>query len=183
MNSTIRTVPSFDDRHRYSEEGSSTDGAQSHSTSRDSGFSSSLNSTASMASSNSPQRGQSTSNGIPRKPSYNRLRPSPSIMSQDGGGSENLPDGTPRALRTRPSLADIPQQHESSSLSATAAAAAATAPSSSLSPPDHTPTPDPGGDASHSATEAQHANSWDNSVGKAGLGKTGRVINRLVSDN
>jgi chromosome segregation ATPase len=104
-------------------------------------------------------------------------------MSQDGGGSENLPDGTPRALRTRPSLADIPQQHESSSLSATAAAAAATAPSSSLSPPDHTPTPDPGGDASLSATEAQLSNSWDNSVGKAGLGKTGRVINRLVSDN
>jgi hypothetical protein len=32
-------------------------------------------------------------------------------------------------------------------------------------------------------TESQMANGWDAAVGKAGLGKTGRVINRLVSDN
>lgn len=38
-------------------------------------------------------------------------------------------------------------------------------------------------EASLAATEAQLSNGWDNSVGKAGLGKTGRVINRLVSDN
>jgi chromosome segregation ATPase len=37
--------------------------------------------------------------------------------------------------------------------------------------------------SSLTATEAQLSNAWDNSVGKAGLGKTGRVINRLVSDN
>ena len=48
---------------------------------------------------------------------------------------------------------------------------------------------DPGGgapasnDVAVNATEANLANGWDNSVGKAGLGKTGRVINRLVSDN
>lgn len=34
-----------------------------------------------------------------------------------------------------------------------------------------------------SATEAHLSNGWDSTVGKAGLGKTGRVINRLVSDN
>lgn len=37
-----------------------------------------------------------------------------------------------------------------------------------------------GGDAQQ-ATPA--TNSWDSTIGKAGLGKTGRVINKLVSDN
>jgi len=34
-----------------------------------------------------------------------------------------------------------------------------------------------------SLSEAHLSNGWDSTVGKAGLGKTGRVINRLVSDN
>ena len=149
MNSTIRTVSAFDDRQRYSEEDSSTDGTPSHSTSRDSGFSSSLNSTASMSSSNSQHRPQATTtiSAIPRIPSMNRLKPSPS----DSG--DTLVDGTPRA-----------------------------AASSSLSPP--TTNTDPGGGGNEpSAPATTEANGWDNSVGKAGLGKTGRVINRLVSDN
>jgi hypothetical protein len=88
----------------------------------------------------------------------NKLKPSPS----DSG--DTLTDGTPRSLRTGPNHAD----------------------SSSLSPP--TNTSDPGGGSGNgndaSATDANLANGgWDNSVGKAGLGKTGRVINRLVSDN
>ncbi len=89
----------------------------------------------------------------------NKLKPGPS----DSG--DTLTDGTPKPLRKRPSFAD----------------------SSSLSPP--AATTDPGGsgngnDASVTATEANLSNGgWDNSVGKAGLGKTGRVINRLVSDN
>ena len=88
----------------------------------------------------------------------NRLKPSPS----DGG--DTLVDGTPTPVRTRPSFPDSPS---------------AAAASSSLSPP--TTNADPGGGGNDpSATEA---NGWDNSVGKAGLGKTGRVINRLVSDN
>ena len=33
------------------------------------------------------------------------------------------------------------------------------------------------------ASETHLANGWDSTIGKAGLGKTGRVINRLVSDN
>lgn len=88
-------------------------------------------------------------------PSYNKLRPSPSVTAQDGG--------------------DIPQGESSLNASAT---------SSSLLPPNTST--DPGGgskEVSLNATEAQLSNGWDNSVGKAGLGKTGRVINRLVSDN
>lgn len=34
-----------------------------------------------------------------------------------------------------------------------------------------------------SVTEANLAGGWDSTIGKAGLGKTGRVINKLVSDN
>ncbi|KAK3903772.1 hypothetical protein C8A05DRAFT_43053 [Staphylotrichum tortipilum] len=154
MKSTIRTVPSYDDRQqRDSEEDSSTDGAASHSTSRDSGFSSSLNSTPSMSSSHSQQRPQATISAIPRIPSMNKLKLSPSGTTQDS--ADGPADGP---LRER-------------SLSPAAAG-------------------DPGGgggpasnDVAVNATEANLANGWDNSVGKAGLGKTGRVINRLVSDN
>ncbi|KAK4153297.1 hypothetical protein C8A00DRAFT_43788 [Chaetomidium leptoderma] len=179
MNSTIRTVPSFDDRQRYSEEDSGTDGAQSHSTSRDSGFSSSLNSTASMSSSNSQHRAQAPTTGIPRLPSMNKLKLSASGSTQDGGDSHV--DGTPRTLRTRPSYGDIPQRDSSLGASTT-----------SLAPPTNTDSGGGGGggsggsgsnEASLNATEANLSNGWDNSVGKAGLGKTGRVINRLVSDN
>jgi hypothetical protein len=37
--------------------------------------------------------------------------------------------------------------------------------------------------ASSAGPETQVSGGWDSTVGKAGLGKTGRVINRLVSDN
>ncbi|KAL2270962.1 hypothetical protein VTJ83DRAFT_333 [Remersonia thermophila] len=162
MNSTIRTVTSFDDRPRYSEEDSSTDGTQSHSTtSRDSGFSSSLNSTASAASSSSNSAPSSTllttaaaaavpTNGIPRKPSYNKLKLTATSTMPDGGS--NGVDGTaPRAGRI-----EIPERE------------------SSLSAATTTNLPDPADGG---------AGGWDSAVGKAGLGKTGRVINRLVSDN
>ncbi|KAL2155069.1 hypothetical protein VTH82DRAFT_3745 [Thermothelomyces myriococcoides] len=150
--STIRAVPSVDDRQRSSEEDSSTEGTQSHATSQDSGFSSSLNSTTSITSSSPPQRSipATTSTGIPRKPSYNKLRLNSSDLAQSGG--------------------DIPTQENS--LNATTMAA-------SSQPIDA----DGFTEASLAATEAQLSNGWDNSVGKAGLGKTGRVINRLVSDN
>ncbi|KAK4042205.1 hypothetical protein C8A01DRAFT_14132 [Parachaetomium inaequale] len=175
MNSTIRTVPSFDNRQRYSEEDSGTDGTQPHSRSRDSGFSSSLNSTASMASSNSPQRVQATtSTGIPRMPSYNKLKLSASETTQDGVDSHH-PDGTPKpSSKTRPSFADIPPRESSLNASAT---------TPSLQPPTTSTDPGAAPELSLTATEANLSNTWDNSVGKAGLGKTGRVINRLVSDN
>ncbi|KAK3300102.1 uncharacterized protein B0H64DRAFT_7216 [Chaetomium fimeti] len=162
MNSTIRTVPSFDDRQGYAEEDSGTDGAQSHSTSRDSGFSSSLNSTASMASTNSPRRVQAaTSTGIPRMPSYNKLKFSASETAHDNGDNHS-----------GPSFADTPPRDSNLHASGT---------NSSPQPPSNST--EPTNDTSLTATEANLSNGWDNSVGKAGLGKTGRVINRLVSDN
>lgn len=105
----------------------------------------------------------------------NRLKPSVSAASQDSGDS--LLDGTPRPLRTRPSFGDIPQRESSLGHSAT---------NPSLLSPNTTT--DPGGGPGGSSpnpndVEAHLSNGWDNSVGKAGLGKTGRVINRLVSDN
>ena len=74
----------------------------------------------------------------------------------------------PRSTGTRSSF-EIPQRD--SSLSAT------TAPNGSTEPPPG------GGGLTLSATEAHLSNGWDATVGKAGLGKTGRVINKLVSDN
>ena len=51
------------------------------------------------------------------------------------------------------------------------------------SPPIITHTPD-ATDATSPAPDAQDPNqTWDSTIGKAGLGKTGRVINKLVSDN
>ncbi|KAL2184500.1 hypothetical protein L209DRAFT_693436 [Thermothelomyces heterothallicus CBS 203.75] len=176
-NSTIRAVPSVDDRQRSSEEDSGTEGTQSHATSRDSGFSSSLNSTASIASSNPPQQRipATTSTGIPRMPSYNKLKLNPSDLAQSSGDA--LSDGTSRPLRRGPSFGDIPTRE--SSLNATTTTTTTTTTASSSQPTDA------GGftEASLAATEAQLSSGWDNSVGKAGLGKTGRVINRLVSDN
>ncbi|KAK3309661.1 uncharacterized protein B0T15DRAFT_11103 [Chaetomium strumarium] len=174
MNSTIRTVSSFEDSKGYSEEDSSSDGTPSQSRSRDSGFSSSLNSTGSVSSSISQQRGQAMRNGISKMPSTGALKSNTSGTTYDSG--DTILDTAPRVLRSRPSFADF-QRESSLSQSAT---------TSSISPPNSNT--DPGGgsgsnELSLAATEAQLSNGWDNSVGKAGLGKTGRVINRLVSDN
>ncbi|KAL2263439.1 hypothetical protein VTK26DRAFT_6737 [Humicola hyalothermophila] len=182
MNSTIRTVPSFEARNGDSEEESGTDGTPSHSTSRDSGFSSSLNSNTSMSSAISQPR----PNGVAKVPSVGRLRPSASATAQDASGG--LLDAGFKTLKSRPSYFDIGQRESSSPGSGTTATATV-----SITPPDAV-TDQPPGTATHensnsglslaSATEAQlSSGGWDNSVGKAGLGKTGRVINRLVSDN
>ncbi|KAJ4296937.1 mother-specific HO expression [Collariella sp. IMI 366227] len=90
----------------------------------------------------------------PPCPKTQQAEPTQQPPTQDGG-IDNLLDPTPRTLRSRPSFADF----DSTTLS-------------------------PGTNETLAATEAHLSNgSWDNSVGKAGLGKTGRVINRLVSDN
>ncbi|KAK4116195.1 hypothetical protein N656DRAFT_229688 [Canariomyces notabilis] len=158
MNSTIRAVPSFDERHQLSEEESSTDGADSQSTSRDSGFGS-VNSKASMSSTISQYRPQPTANGLTKMPSTGRLKPPP---PQDGS-TDGLAG---RPLKSRASFVDLPSRE-------------ANIPSLTGDP-----APTQANDMSSlTATEAQLSNGWDNSVGKAGLGKTGRVINRLVSDN
>ncbi|KAK3336882.1 hypothetical protein B0T19DRAFT_53742 [Cercophora scortea] len=170
MNSTIRPVVSFDDRHRSSED-SSTDWTPSQTTSRNSALSSSLNSNTSM-SSVSQQQAQ-TPNGASKPLTGPRLKQS--MPALHDGLSPTLE--VPRTLATSRSSVEIPLRE--SSLSATAMPANTTS----------EPPPDGGGavsnDVSLSATEAHlsNANGWDSTVGKAGLGKTGRVINKLVSDN
>ncbi|KAK4181330.1 hypothetical protein QBC36DRAFT_285843 [Triangularia setosa] len=171
MNSTIRAVPSFD---RSSGEDSSSDGTNA-TTSRNSALSSSINSTASMSSSESANLTPNGSGGLYKSPSVGRLRPSPSGVSI---GEYNSSDqhSTPgmRTLRSFPSMGDIPER--GSSISATGSSY----PSAADNPAGGGPTPN---EMSLAAGEAHLSGGWDNSVGKAGLGKTGRVINRLVSDN
>ncbi|KAK0669363.1 hypothetical protein QBC41DRAFT_109774 [Cercophora samala] len=169
MNSTIRAVPSFD---RSSGEDSSSDGTNA-TTSRDSALSSSINSTASMSSSESANLTPNGGGGLHKIPSVGRLRPSPSGVSiGENNSDQNSTPGT-RTLRSFPSMGDIPQR--GSSISATAGY-----PSAADNPGGGSPTPN---EISLAAGEAHLSGGWDNSVGKAGLGKTGRVINRLVSDN
>ncbi|KAK0746373.1 hypothetical protein B0T18DRAFT_411495 [Schizothecium vesticola] len=151
MNSTIRTVTSSDDRHRLSDD-SSPDGTPSHSTSRGSGFSSSVNSTVSMASS-SQDHTQTPIGKSRASPNPPRTKPSPSTAQ------DSFLD-IPKPNTTRPSV-EIPQRE--SSLSAMGAPA----------------TPQNG----HEHPRGGDEPAWDSTVGKAGLGKTGRVINKLVSDN
>ncbi|KAK0617950.1 hypothetical protein B0T17DRAFT_495192 [Bombardia bombarda] len=170
MNSTIRAVMSFDERqhsHRSSED-SSTDGT-THSlsnTSRNSALSSSLNSNASLSSVSQHQGQTHNSRG-------NRQQQQQQQQQQSSQQAQS-------ASATRSSV-DIPIRE--SSLSAT-----------SPPMPRNTSAEPPGGggggwagsnaEVSLSNGEAHLANGgWDSTVGKAGLGKTGRVINRLVSDN
>ncbi|KAK3935929.1 hypothetical protein QBC46DRAFT_40730 [Diplogelasinospora grovesii] len=154
MNSTIRPVRSFEAKDRSSEEDSSTDGMPSPLASRNSAFSSSVNSNASMSSvSQYPQK----TNGLGKSSSV-RLKQNPLTAIQDG--SVSTPEA-PKTQGVRQSV-EIPQRESSLSAATTN---------------ENDPPP------SLSATEAQLSNGWDSTVGKAGLGKTGRVINRLVSDN
>ncbi|KAM7200444.1 hypothetical protein V8F33_003890 [Rhypophila sp. PSN 637] len=154
MNSTIRPVRSFDDKHRISED-SSTDGTPSRHTSGTSAFSSSINSNVSVSSSVSQYTQQPTQNGG-RKSSFSGGSLEPPRSTMVGGGRSSF---------------EIPQRE--SSVGATA-----------VQPPQHpSAEPPPGGGFNLSATEAHVSNGWDATVGKAGLGKTGRVINKLVTDN
>ncbi|KAK4160964.1 hypothetical protein QBC43DRAFT_218743 [Cladorrhinum sp. PSN259] len=157
MNSTIRTVSSFEDKQRFCGEDSSSEGTQSHATSRNSALSSSINSMSSEGS-----------------------QPYSSHQSIDNGLTPT------KTLRSCPSMVDIPQRE--SSLSKTNSAATLGSYNSDPPPGGHGGMGQAGNgmtpnEMSLSAGEATMSGNWDNSVGKAGLGKTGRVINRLVSDN
>ncbi|KAK7757732.1 mother-specific HO expression [Diatrype stigma] len=140
--STIRTVPSFD----VSSEPSSYDSPSA----RNSGFSSSIHSSASAASdvSHESQSEQSASTV--------RIKPqSPPRLGSPINISEDL---------TSPALSDAPSRMEETMADA------------SLQVPN----------SAHEHDRFAREGSpqqWDGAVGKAGLGKTGRVINKLVSDN
>ncbi|KAK0657265.1 hypothetical protein B0T16DRAFT_385839 [Cercophora newfieldiana] len=155
MNSTIRTVTSFDDRHRLSEDSSAE--------SRASGFSSSVNSNASMSSS-SQDHPHPTQNGS-SKSSIGARSTRLSPASAQEGFLE-----VPRTASARSSV-EIPQRESSLSATATTSAIHSNGESPQL-----------GREPSQNDLSETH-NGWDSTVGKAGLGKTGRVINRLVSDN
>ncbi|PTB64470.1 hypothetical protein BBK36DRAFT_1124832 [Trichoderma citrinoviride] len=81
------------------------------------------------------------------------------------------PDNTPR---------ESPEQHKSNDVSNGHSAAAAVDPEPAVAvavaDPASVPLEDNGDEHGDSAQ-------WDSTIGKAGLGKTGRVINKLVSDN
>lgn len=136
-------------------------------------------------------------------PSVGMLRPSPATGTRDDG--DGLLDASPRTLKSRASFVDLARRDRSPSATSTSTAA--------LSPFNSNTDPPPAGgggveeeggeggggggggegggggagldfnEVTLTITEAQLSNGWDSSVGKAGLGKTGRVINRLVSDN
>ncbi|OIW35512.1 hypothetical protein CONLIGDRAFT_565977 [Coniochaeta ligniaria NRRL 30616] len=175
---SIRAVGSFDE-HRDTEEDSS---SESQAASRSSAFSSSINSNASGISAMSQQipngGGADPDATVRLKPSHpeeataNTLQvPSPSGQSLQRRSGE-----ISRSSFERSSF-EIPQR-ESSRTAVTALSTLANgrtnlfpaAGSSDISPD--------GGDSQAAAT-----NGWDSTIGKAGLGKTGRVINKLVSDN
>ena len=162
MSSTIRPVRSFEARHS---EDSSTDGTPSYGASRNSDFSSSVNSNASGLSTVSQQPSQ------PRDSLSARTKGPSLAAAGDRSSSATLEVPKPQRVASarhsvevmgRPSV-EIPQRE--SSLSAVSA--------------NHGPREN----ASEAATPPPPANGWDSTIGKAGLGKTGRVINKLVSDN
>ncbi|KAK4193381.1 hypothetical protein QBC35DRAFT_104222 [Podospora australis] len=177
VNSTIRAVPSFDERTQRSPvDDSSSDGTtQSHSTSRNSNLSSSINSNASMSSSDYPH------DGLAKTPSSSQYKLRPSASNLTSTSASPNTDTPTRALRQYASNSGFEIPIRESSISATALSGSKPdlgdggVGSSSWQTPN---------EASISAGEAQLSKTgWDDSVGKAGLGKTGRVINRLVSDN
>ena len=171
--STIRAVPNFEDRNR-----ASTDDESSSDTLSVSTFSVVIDSNAGAASITSQSLHNAALNPTSRRkvspgtvPVYGEAtariqgRPlSKDVPQRESslGGPPRLPSGTSTAFQvgTKPgpvtmdSAYDADRQLEEAN-----------------------------GNSTFGAAEAQISHGWDSTVGKAGLGKTGRVINRLVSDN
>ncbi|PHH67197.1 hypothetical protein CDD81_2966 [Ophiocordyceps australis] len=102
---------------------------------------------------------------------------SPSCAYPAMGSSQH--DSSPPPVRLKP--ADLVPRSVSGPNSISAAPAPAIAAVSSRWAVNGVRTLDP----AHDAADSQDADpgQWDSTIGKAGLGKTGRVINKLVSDN
>ncbi|KAJ9134027.1 Chromosome segregation protein smc [Pleurostoma richardsiae] len=177
MASTIRHVSSFDEDRRVSEDSTSESSPSIRGTHPSSAFSSSVNSNASALSAASDtqlplQNGTDRSAGSRLK--LNRSRP---------------------ALDPQPPILDVPQRTVSPGIGLRsplgAGSVAIPLRDSSLGStgrPAHTNSNVPshttaGSGQNHSAEASAADPSWDSTIGKAGLGKTGRVINRLVSEN
>ncbi|EFW98584.1 hypothetical protein CMQ_4436 [Grosmannia clavigera kw1407] len=165
--STIRTVTTSDDGPRASSDDDlPSDASASITRNSNSTFSGSENSATSAASSAS----HSLQNDRNITPS-SRLNQSTLSDSDD----PVIRPGSPEAMPAR-SEVDIEHRGDISSLAVPERSLTRVISNSSLSQEGVAMTDDRQG-------EGAGANGWDSTVGKAGLGKTGRVINRLVSDN
>ncbi|KAI1342434.1 hypothetical protein F5Y15DRAFT_304274 [Xylariaceae sp. FL0016] len=139
LQSTIRTVPSF-------EASSETSSSESPSA-RNSGFSSSVHSNVS---------GVSYTSQLPHTHSGSTVRLKPS--------NPDLALGRPRSIHSQMTSSDATARGKENDADNTLSL--------------HVP------GASYEEQSARESSpQWDGAVGKAGLGKTGRVINKLVSDN
>lgn len=156
---SIRPVTSFDDGPLFSAN-TSLEASPSFTNGRsDSGLSSSPNSQASARTTSGEKR-YADQNGVDRLPA-NRLRPKVSaqylrhLNNGDAQSRSKSPSTSPRPAASDRGI-EIPQRESSV------------------------------GGADRSAakmTDGQDENGFDSAVGKAGLGKTGRVMNRLISEN
>ncbi|KAB5580969.1 hypothetical protein GE09DRAFT_1084393 [Coniochaeta sp. 2T2.1] len=188
---SIRAVGSFDE-HRdglTTEEESSCE-SQSVSASRSSAFSSSVNSNASGISAMSQQQQQH------QKPGDQQLataagRLKPSLADEFTSSSLQVPGSTQPTPRRSADLsrssAEIPTRESSRTALTTLPNGRSPLPPSdsnpsttSLSADTSTSTITPSASGPGPSGGQQQ---WDSTIGKAGLGKTGRVINKLVSDN
>ncbi|KAI6372404.1 hypothetical protein MCOR25_003726 [Pyricularia grisea] len=174
MASTIRSVPNHDSRPSYDEDGDSTEWSARNSASA---FSSSLQSEYSTVSSSSPH------------------------TSQTNGGSESSPNPKTKNSQNTPTAAHLaaPNQHQklkqASRTPSPDSRGSVEVPrrESSLGVTDHSylrrnvglsTSPSNGNASKMGRQESSEEVGWDSTVGKAALsGKTGRVINKLVSDN
>lgn len=165
MPSTIRTVSSFEGAH------SDTSSDTPSIATKNSAFSTSVNSNTSAVTT------AGASHTEDDRMSTVRLK-GDQAKAYDGGVNGHAPARS-RAQSTEQSQAGVRQQQQQQQ-----SHRQMEEPSGHpQSPPIITRTPDIT-DATSPAPDAQDSNqSWDSTIGKAGLGKTGRVINKLVSDN
>lgn len=184
--STIRAVTSFDDKPRQSfdDEASSTS-SPSITRNSNSAFSSSVNSNVSTASftsqPHSPPSDSKSANG--------RLKHSaatPSLPNGSSVSSLEVPSARSGSSTIRPGM-DTPSREGSLSYAASKAPIAASMSTTSFGSPNGNRSAFNNSANNRDAMADEQGDggggNWDSSVGKAGLGKTGRVINRLVSDN
>ncbi|KAL2113493.1 hypothetical protein VUR80DRAFT_3655 [Thermomyces stellatus] len=163
MLSTIRTVPSF--------EGviSDTSSDAPSVATKNSAFSSSVNSNTSAVSTTSASHTEDD------KMSTGRLKPDQSRAWDGNSNGDTLP--LPRESMEQGQAVSRPQQPQGQKCE--------TEPT--LQPAPFISRTSDGYDAHVTSpiSDAQdpQAQGWDSTIGKAGLGKTGRVINKLVSDN
>ncbi|KAJ9144467.1 Chromosome segregation protein smc [Coniochaeta hoffmannii] len=157
--------------------------SESHAASRSSAFSSSITSNASGISAMSQQ---SSSNGGADSEATVRLKPecprettttaiSLQVPSPAGNTATQRRSGEVNRSSFERSSFEIPQRDSSRTAVTTLATLANGRQPGAGGYSDLSPD---GGDA-----QVLPTNGWDSTIGKAGLGKTGRVINKLVSDN